>query len=1178
MHVRDWVHTLSTPSLLSGTHLWQSLCNEAQAPMVAAAWLRAPTDQQRFLLVTADHERALQWQARLGILGIPPSAIRHLPSGQSTLFDDGAPERFALSERSGALATLISGEPCIILATAQAALERCPTPETFAASIFQLSVNSEIAVEVLIQRLVHMGYEREDPVRRPGGFSQRGGLVDVFPAGAELPTRIEFFGDSVESLRRFDPDSQRSILPVESVFVAPARNVLLLVPNPEVSEIALQMADSQSKQLNIDAKENLLNLVKNDAELIRKGVYFDRVELYAPLIESQSSCVLDFAKSATVILEEPFELEARADSAQEGIRQALQHRHEQGELLLIEANEFLLDHARLGQANQIVAMTSLGGAPNWLKTNDEIEFEMNSLASYRGQADSLSKAISNWQKKGVTIAVATDQPSRASEVLKNTGLAISEAGDDWQKQQSFWMRGNLAGGFIDQQNKRVLLTDAELFGVKRLRLPQRRFNEGAAIASVLDLKPGDFVVHIQFGIGRYRGLVVREVDGVNKEFLHIEYQQPDKLLVPTDQLDRIQKYLSPTEGAPQLHRITGGDWQRTLKNAKKGAEDLARDLIRIYAKRASQTRPAYGEDSPWQSEMEATFQWVETPSQVKTIEEIKNDLNAKYPMDRLVCGDVGFGKTEVAIRAAFKVAQSGQQVAVLCPTTVLSDQHFETFKERLAPYPIEIHVLNRFRKAKERSNSLKGIADGTVNIVIGTHALLQNAVKFKNLGLVVVDEEQRFGVKHKERLKDLRATADFLTLTATPIPRTLSMAMMDIRQMSLINDPPPGRMPIRTFVRPFSDQMVREALLRELARGGQVFYVFNRIDGIQHTAERIRKLVPNASIAVAHGQMTADELEPIMTAFFHHEIDVLVSTTIVENGIDNSNANTLIIDGADKLGLAQLYQLRGRVGRSDRQAYAYMFYRSGKHMTENAMERLRALQEFSELGSGYSLAFRDLQIRGAGELLGSKQHGVMATVGYEMYVHLINQAVQQLRNAMQKGGETEARMTEVHLNPTEIIADLPAFEIPAGAFLPTTYIPDQNQRLFIYKRLMEARSSEQVAEVKEELLDRYGKLPLPAESAVRLVLLRIFAAELGIRKVDSHAGRIFAYFKPGKEMPAKVVHQLMRTYPGRKFRPDMAEFDLNADAVESTGAMLDLLGRLIAEARIPKPSGTTAIV
>lgn len=1178
MHVRDWVHTLSTPSLIPGTHLWQSLCNEAQAPLVAAAWFRTPEEQRRFLIVTADHERALHWQARLGILGIPANLIRHLPSGQSSLFDDGAPERFALSERAGALAALSSDEPCIVLTTAQAALERAPDPKTFSKCVFQLKVESEISVEELIQRLSHMGYEREDPVRRPGGFSHRGGMVDVFPAGAELPTRIEFFGDSIESLRRFDPESQRSILPVQDLQVAPARSVLLEGPNTLASKKAIELAEQQSQLLSEGAKDNLLRLVKTDSELLEKGVYFDRIELYAPLLDLDSACAFNYTNNATVFLIEPFELEARADAAQEGIRQALEHRHEQGELLLIDPSEYLLGNDRMGKGAQIVAMSTLGGSPNWLSSDSETEFKINSLAGYRGQADSLSKAIANWKKQDVSIVVATDQPSRASEVLKNIGLQIAEAGEDWKKQKSVWMRGNLAGGFIDEPNKRVLITDAELFGVRRLRLPQRRFNEGAAIASVLDLKPGDYVVHIQFGIGRYRGLVVREVDGVGKEFLHIEYQSPDKLLVPTDQLDRIQKYLSPTEGTPQLHRITGGDWQRTLKNAKKGAEDLARDLIRIYAKRASQTRPPFGDDSPWQSEMEATFQWVETPSQAKAIDEIKKDLNAKYPMDRLVCGDVGFGKTEVAIRAAFKVAQAGKQVAVLCPTTVLSDQHFETFKERLAPYPIKVHVLNRFRKAKERANTLKCIEEGTVDVVIGTHALLQNGVKFKNLGLVVVDEEQRFGVKHKERLKDLRATADFLTLTATPIPRTLSMAMMDIRQMSLINDPPPGRMPIRTFVRPYSDQMAREALLRELARGGQAFYVFNRIEGIQHVAERISKLVPNASIAVAHGQMTAEELEPIMTSFFHHEIDILVSTTIIENGIDNSNANTLIIDGADKLGLAQLYQLRGRVGRSDRQAYAYMFYRSGKNMTENAMERLKALQEFSELGSGYSLAFRDLQIRGAGELLGSKQHGVMATVGYEMYVHLINQAVQQLRNAMNKGGESEARMTEVKLDPAEIISDLPAFEIPAGAFLPTTFIPDQGQRLFVYKKLMEARTHEQVNQVEEEMVDRYGRLPSPAAAAVKLVKLRILALELGIRKVDSHAGRIFAYFKPGREMPAKIVHHLMRTYPGRKFRPDMAEFDLGTDAVEATGAMLDLLNRLISEAKTRNPLGTTTSV
>ncbi len=1172
MHVRDWVRSLSTPELKFGTQLWHSACSESHALLVASLWFRLDDAERKMVIVAPDYERALQWQAKLSIAGIPPSLIRQFPSSQSTIFDDGSPERFALSERNGALASLLSNQPTIVIASSAAALERCPEPQKFRKQMLDIKVGREVSVDELVKDLSHMGYEREDPVRRHGGFSYRGGIVDVFPGGSELPTRIEFFGDSIESLRRFDPETQRSIMPAESVRIIPARSVLFNTSNDGISNTIINLANTQAEDLDNEAKESLIQSAFSDAKLIEKGEYFDRLDLYQPLIESNSACLLDYASEKITFLDEPLELQIKSEISREGLHQALQHRHEKGEVLKIDAVEYLLDHKKLVNGKKVIALTTVRDVPDWFKQQSESDISTSSLESYRGQGTALAKAIQSWKSTNTKIFVSTDQPTRAKEVLKGLNIFISE---DEDSDSPFLLHGNLAGGFIDIVSQFALLTDAELFGVKRLRLPQRRFSEGAPIASVLDLKPGDYVVHIQYGIGIYRGLVVREDEGVNKEFLHLDYLPPDKLLVPTDQLDRIQKYLSPTDGTPQLHRITGSDWQRTLKNAKKGAEDLARDLIRIYAKRASQTRPSYGQDTPWQTEMEASFQWIETQSQLKAINEIKKDLAGNYPMDRLVCGDVGFGKTEVAIRAAFKVAQSDLQVAVLCPTTVLSDQHFETFKERLAPYPIRIDVLNRFRNSKEKANTLKGLESGEVNIVIGTHTLLQPAVKFKNLGLVIVDEEQRFGVKHKERLKDLRASADFLTLTATPIPRTLSMALMDIRQMSQINDPPPGRMPIRTFVRPFSDQLAREALLRELSRGGQAFYVFNRIDGIRHIAEKIQKLVPNARIAVAHGQMTADELEPIMTAFFHHDIDILVSTTIVENGIDNSNANTLIVDGADKLGLAQLYQLRGRVGRSDRQAYAYMFYRSGKNLTDNAFERLRALQEFSDLGSGYSLAFRDLQIRGAGELLGSKQHGVMATVGYEMYVHLINQAVQQLRNAIQKGGESEARMTSVNLNETPELNQLPSFEIPIGAFLPTKYVPDQSQRLFVYKRLMESRSYEEVAEVEAELKDRFGPLPEPALAAIVLMNLRIRAGDLGIRRIDSHGGKLTIYFLKGREMPIKAVNQLLRTFPGRRFRPDMAEFEVKSDLLAGTEKAIHTLQAAIEDSKMKRAAGTS---
>jgi len=544
------------------------------------------------------------------------------------------------------------------------------------------------------------------------------------------------------------------------------------------------------------------------------------------------------------------------------------------------------------------------------------------------------------------------------------------------------------------------------------------------------------------------------VDGVEKEYLFIQYQAPDKLFVPTDQLDRIQKYLNPSEVEPKLNRLTGGEWKRTVGKAREEAREFARGLIKLYAQRKKVQRKPYGGDTPWQAEMEATFPWVETPAQLQAIVETKQDLNLEWPMDRLICGDVGFGKTEVAIRAAFKVAQENRQVAVLCPTTILSEQHFRNFVERLAPFPIRLEILNRFRSAGERKDVLDAVKAGEVDILIGTHALLSAEVDFHDLGLVIIDEEQKFGVKQKEALKQLRVSVDVLAMSATPIPRTLSMALMDIRQMSLINDPPPGRLPVRTFVRAFSQEVVREAALREAARGGQVYYVYNRVQGIQHVAQRLRKLLPNLRIGVGHGQMTEQELEPVMVAFIKGEIDLLVSTTIVENGLDIPNANTLIVENADMFGLSQLYQLRGRVGRSDRQAYAYLLYQTNKELGENALHRLQALQEFSSLGSGYSLAFRDLQIRGAGDLLGAKQHGAMATVGFELYTQLINEEVAVLKAFADSDGKKKAPDAD----PLEGLVPLPTVDLPVSALIPNTYIGDSAQRLFYYKEIMSCRT------------------------------------------------------------------------------------------------------------------------
>jgi transcription-repair coupling factor (superfamily II helicase) len=1164
MHIRDWLRSLPPFELPSGKTNYESVCQEAQPAVVARAFFTSKN--RRFLVLAPTYERALAWEAKLSLFGVPEGAILHLPTGLGTLFDDAPPELRSLSDRARALGGLLSGDR-IVIASPNAALERTMAPDEFSRASTRVKIEDEIEVDALLRGLVNLGYENEEPVRRPGTFSRRGGIVDIFPAGAVFPYRIEFFGDFVESLRTFDPESQRSVVKAKELALNPVRAV---VPRADkaLAEKLISAANGQSLKLGPEAGEMLRDSVAGDADAIASGHYFDRLEIYIPQLIHGRSCALDFVAKGHVFIDEPLEIQTVFERSVEDLDAALANRHSRGEILSLSASDLLLDLSRVGEAANLAAFSALGSAPEWMPKANCVPLDISSLGPYRGRAEALGQAIANWAEAGIAIIAATDQPSRARHVLGDLDLQIEAERllERAAPNTAVLLAGNLAGGFVWPEINSAVLTDAELFGVGRLRLPQRRFREGAPIATVLDLKPGDYVVHIQYGVGIYRGLTTREVEGRQKEYLSIEYQAPDRLLVPSEQLDRIQKFLSPGDSPPSVHRITGAEWQRYIKAAKKGAEDLARELLKVYAQRAQVTRPPFGEDSPWQREMEAGFPWVETKSQMKAINEVKSDLDKPHPMDRLVCGDVGFGKTEVAVRAAFKVVQSGKQVAVLCPTTILADQHFETFRERLAAYPVRISLLNRFRSPKQREATIRGLADGSVDIVIGTHALLQKKIQYKNLGLVIVDEEQRFGVKHKEFLKAMRANADFLTLTATPIPRTLSMSLMELRPMSIIDDPPPGRLPIRTYLRPYGEDVVREAILRELARGGQVFYVYNRVEGIEHLAEKIRKLAPNARIAVGHGQMTAEELEPVMSAFFHGEIDVLISTTIVENGIDNANANTLIVDGADRLGLAQLYQIRGRVGRGDRQAYAYLLYRSGKKLTDAAVARLNALQEFSHLGSGYSLAFRDLQIRGAGELLGAKQHGTMQTVGYSLYTQLVEDAIKQLKIAFDEGGESAARLSPVDFDKGVEFHPLPDFDLPAEAYLPNSYIEDENQRLFFYKKLMDARDEAAVADVETELADRYGPLPAEAASAAKLVRLRIVAQGIGVQKISGRFSRMTVYFAKGKELPLAVVHKLAKGKRPGVQKPDRIEWDYGKEPLASVESLFTLLGTLKEEA------------
>lgn len=1151
-------HLAETPSvkerlqLSSAPTSWAQIAPEARPLFVAALYQQAP---RPLLIVTPNYERALQWQARLALYGVRDTRL--LPSGLASLYEDSAPESVALSDRIGALRALVSGEPAVVIATPLATLERTLPDDILRESFLEIRVGQESDVVDAAERLKKLGYEPADPVRVPGQYSKRGGILDVYPTGHERPVRIEFFGDLVEGIRTFDPNTQRSIAPQQELIVAPTRETLVPTPESGVVEMVEQALAMESDKLEPAQAKNLEEYVRGDIKAMQQRVFFDRLDLYRPLIQPESACAIDLlADNGLVVLDEALEIDAVALRGEEELEHSLDARERRGEILHTTVLDFVLPPSHLGSREQTLSMEAMGGQPNWFRAEHEIVWNAKGLHSYRAQPAALTQALTNWLEAGIAIVLATDQPMRAKSMLAQVELFPSTEDEVKGLTQA---DGNPAGGFIMEDDEFALVTDHELFGVGRLKLPQRKFSEGVPITTVLDLKPGDYVVHINFGIGVFAGLVTRVMDGLEKEFLLIEYKAPDRLFVPADQLDRVQKYLAPGDQPPKINRLSGGDWQKAVGKAREEAREFARDLIRLYAERIAVKRESYGPDSPWQSEMEHTFPWVETPSQMQAIIDAKEDLENDYPMDRLVCGDVGFGKTEVAIRAAFKVAQAGKQVVVLCPTTILSEQHYRSFAERLSAFPTRLALLNRFVTGKDRKEILAAVESGEVDILVGTHALLSTTVQFNDLGLLIIDEEQKFGVKHKEALKKLRVNVDVLSMSATPIPRTLSMAMMNIRQMSLINDPPPGRLPVRTFVRPMATDVVREAMLRELARGGQVYYVAHRIEGIYHIAEKLKQLVPTAKIAVAHGQMHEKELEPVMVGFIRGEIDILISTTIVENGLDIPNANTLIVENADMFGLSQLYQLRGRVGRSDRQAYAYLLYKGSKALTENATARLQSLAELSHLGAGYSLAFRDLQIRGAGDILGAKQSGQMMAIGYDLYAQLIESEVQFLKTYAD--GERPDGLAD----PLAGLEPLPSFDLPVVALIPSSYIEDQAQRLYYYKQLMTSRDDAQLLETEKEMVDRYGPLPTEVERAARIMAVRMTARSLGIEKVDGNQGRLSVTFRASRMPHPRALSRVQERRREVYMAQDRLVWPFEGDPVEAAEKMVGALKDAVAQ-------------
>ena len=1120
-----------------------ALLHSARPFLVAAL----ATDLNRpLIVVTARSERALQWADQLQVWLSDPSWVHlfadpdplpyeRIPWSQETKQQRLA-SLVALSKSQAQspnlqppTSTPVSEQPPIIVASARALMQKTLPPRELRLALRPLRRGQIVNLHKLLEQWVGFGYQPVSVVEEPGTFSRRGGIVDIFPPNLEWPVRLELFGDEIDSLRLFDPATQRTRAHAEQVLIGPATEAL---PKHGPS------ATKRLARLDLTSCHPMaLQRMKQELEQLAQGSGFHGVEFYLPYLYSQPAMLLDYLPpEGLLIIEDGAEL---ADTWADLEEQARQLRRDLTTVRELPAGfippyferKALLERFDARQQSGTLLILGFGGLDGRpVTTASPIAQAFEPGPRYGGRLRQVMDDVPRLLREGQRLVLVTRQAPRLATLLTEAGqptTVIEEVSEPPPPTSLTLVQGTLPEGWRlgDQRSvirdqgtafpsfpvNLLLLTDAELFGwavPHRRRRPKPRPIAPEAFFS--EVRPGDYVVHIEHGIGIFRGLTKLKLNGTEREYLQVDYAHGDKLYVPVHQADRLARYVGPRDAPPVLHRLGTADWALVKRRAKKAVADLAEELLALYAAREVVPGHAFAPDSPWQMELEASFPYVETEDQLRAVEEVKADMEQPKPMDRLICGDVGYGKTEVALRAAFKAVMDGKQVALLVPTTVLAQQHYQTFIQRLRPFPVEVEMLSRFRSRKEQKEVLERLRRGAVDIVIGTHRLLSKDVVFKDLGLLIVDEEQRFGVSQKEKIKQMRKEVDVLTLTATPIPRTLYMSLSGVRDMSTINTPPEERLPIRTVVAEYDESLVRQAILRELGRGGQVYFVYNRVQGIRQMTERLRRLVPEASFAIAHGQMRERELAEVMTDFAAGEYDVLVCTSIIQSGLDIPNVNTIIIHRADRFGLADLYQLRGRVGRSGVRAYAYLFYDKHKTLNPVARRRLETILEASELGAGFRIAMRDLEIRGAGELLGARQHGHIAAVGFDLYCRLLAQAVQELREKGKK--ERGAKPERDPLS--DPIAPSVALELPLVAHIPESYVAETSLRLQLYRRLAELADVKAVEEMGKELTDRFGPLPPEVVNLLYVVKVKILCLQAGVSAIVQQEGKLVLQCQP----------------------------------------------------------------
>ena len=1046
---------------------------------------------------------------------------------------------------------LLEDEGGVVVTTVDGLMDHLLPLSMIKESCLNIMVGQTLDMEEIKHLLTGMGYERMGQVDGMGQFSVRGGILDVFPLTEEVPVRIELWGDEVDSIRSFDAESQRSIQQMDEVTIYPAAELILTKKDIEEGILCLEADEKKQEKAFRDQKkpeeaQRIRRAVGELVESLKEGFDVQTLDAYIRYFCRDTVSFLDYMKEVgakvtlvssgaagkasekkqaaglALILDEPQRMKEKAETVETEFRESMSHRLEQGYILPGQADLLFSSKTVLAECHtpHSIFMTGLDQRLPGMTVKVKYSLTGKNLNSYQNSFEILIKDLTKWKKDGYRVVLLSASRTRASRLAGDLreydlhAFCPEDAGRPVAPGEIMVTYGKLHKGFEYPLIKFVVITEGDMFGVEKRKKKRKKYNyEGKKISSFSELSVGDYVVHESHGLGIYKGIEKIEQDHVIKDYIKVEYGDGGNLYLPATRLEGIQKYAGADAKVPKLNKLGGTEWTKTKTKVRTAVREIAKELVELYAARQDAEGFQYGPDTVWQKEFEEMFPYDETDDQLTAIDDTKRDMESKKIMDRLICGDVGYGKTEIALRAAFKAVQEEKQVVYLVPTTILAQQIYNTFVQRMKDFPVRVDMMSRFRTPGEMKKTVEGLKKGYVDIIVGTHRVLSKDVQFKNLGLLIVDEEQRFGVTHKEKIKQMKQNVDVLTLTATPIPRTLHMSLIGIRDMSVLEEPPVDRVPIQTYVMEYNDEMIREAIHRELGRGGQVYYVYNRVNNIDEVANHVASLVPDANVAFAHGQMNEHQLEKIMLDFINGDIDVLVSTTIIETGLDIPNANTMIIQDADRLGLSQLYQIRGRIGRSNRTSYAFLMYKRDKMLKEDAEKRLQAIREFTELGSGIKIAMRDLEIRGAGNILGAEQHGHMEAVGYDLYCKMLNEAVIAL-----KGGQEEEETFE-----TVVDCDI-------DAFIPDGYIKNEYLKLDVYKRISAIETDDEYMDMQDELIDRFGDIPKSVDNLLRVAELKAMAHRAYVTEVDINTQEIRIELYPKAKLDVTGIPALIAEY------------------------------------------------